>query len=85
MPKSTAESVYNKVIDGRPSLINRVFIKPVFPSMDIHAYVLKRKFIHIGKINNNMNKFLLFKFIFEIKYAAGYPIIRHNIVEINAR
>ncbi|GKU23818.1 hypothetical protein CFB3_20410 [Clostridium folliculivorans] len=85
IPKSTAASVYNKVIDGRPILTNRVFIKPFFPSMDIQAYVLRRKFIHIGKINNSIKRFLLFKFIFEIKYAAGYPITRHNKVEIKAR
>ena len=65
----------------KPMADKKLFITPFFPSIGSHAYVLSRKFIHIGTINNMINIFLLLDFIFEIKYATGYPSIRHSTVD----
>ena len=35
-------------------------------------------------MNSIINIFLLFDFIFDMKYATGYPRIRHNTVDSKA-
>jgi hypothetical protein len=42
-------------------------------------------FIHMGSIQRNNMVFLLDRSAVEIIYAAGYPINKHNAVEIAAR
>ena len=69
----------------RYSKPTNVFNNPFLPNIATHAYVLSKKFIHIGKINNNINVPLLLTLTLDIKYATGYPTIKQINVEPPAK
>ena len=85
MPRMIAAGVLMIATFGRCSSVRKVLITPFFSSRVCHAMVLKRKFIHIGRIKINTTKlpFPIWRFL-KIS-ASGYARIRQITVLTPAR
>ena len=56
MPRMMAAGVLMIAMFGRCSIVRKVLITPFFSRSVCHAMVLKRKFIHIGRMKMNTTK-----------------------------